>query len=41
VWEKGNTTVLIPVGSEKLIKKITLGDVHTPDSHPADNTYPK
>jgi aminopeptidase N len=41
VWEKGNTTVLIPVGSQKPIKKITLGDVHTPDSHPADNTYPK
>ncbi len=41
VWEKGNTTVLIPIGSQKPIKKITLGDVHTPDSHPADNTYPK
>jgi hypothetical protein len=40
VWEKGNTTVLIPIGSEKSIKKITLGDVHTPDSHPADNVYP-
>jgi hypothetical protein len=40
VWEQGNTTVLVPIGSEKPIKKITLGDVHTPDSHPADNVYP-
>jgi hypothetical protein len=40
VWEKGNTTVLIPIGSQKPIKKITLGDVHTPDSRPADNVYP-
>jgi hypothetical protein len=41
VWEKANTTVLIPIGSPKPIKKITLGDVHTPDSRPADNSYPR
>jgi len=40
IWEDGNTVVLVPVGSDKPIKKITLGDVHTPDSHAADNVYP-
>ncbi len=39
VWEKGATSVFVPVASAKPIKKITLGDVHTPDTHPADNVY--
>jgi hypothetical protein len=40
VWENGNAVVSVPVASDKPIKKVTLGDVHTPDSHPADNVYP-
>jgi hypothetical protein len=39
VWEKGNTEVMVPVGTEKAIKKITLGSTYTPDSHPADNVF--
>ncbi len=38
VWEKGNE-VTVPVGSEKAIKKVTLGSTYTPDSHPADNVF--
>jgi hypothetical protein len=39
VWENGNAVVSVPVASDKPIKKVKLGDVHTPDSHPADNVY--
>jgi hypothetical protein len=39
VWEKGNKTVTISISSNKKIKKLTLGSVHTPDSNKADNTW--
>ncbi|HEY4112216.1 M1 family metallopeptidase [Puia sp.] len=40
VWEKGNTSTTVPVGSEKAIGKISLGNPHTPDSFKADNVWP-
>ena len=40
IWEKGNTEAIIPAGSEKPIKKITLKGTYTSDTHPADNTWP-
>lgn len=39
VWEKGNTTVTIPLPKGKTITKITLGDVHIPDSNKKDNVW--
>ena len=38
-WEKGNTEVSLSTGSGKAIRKIVMGDAHTPDSHPADNVW--
>jgi len=40
VWEKGNAEAVIPVGSDKTIKKITLGSTYTSDTHAADNVWP-
>jgi len=40
VWEKGNVETGVPVGSEKAIKKISLGSAHVSDTFPADNVWP-
>lgn len=40
VWEKGNVETVVPVGSEKAIKKISLGSAHVSDTFPADNVWP-
>ncbi|RYG43784.1 MAG: peptidase [Chitinophagaceae bacterium] len=37
-WEKAST-VTIPFTASKTVKKIVLGDPHTPDSEPKDNVY--
>lgn len=39
VWEKGNTVTVLMFTGRRAIKKLLLGDPHTPDSNPADNTY--
>jgi aminopeptidase N len=39
VWEKGNTVTMLMFTGKRAIKKLLLGDPHTPDSNPADNTY--
>lgn len=39
VWEKGNTTVTVPLPAGKKITKLTLGAVHTPDSDKKDNVW--
>lgn len=39
VWERGNTTVTIPLPKGKTIKTITLGDAHIPDSNKRDNVW--
>lgn len=38
VWEK-SSTVTIPFTATKAVKKIVLGDPHTPDSEPQNNVY--
>lgn len=38
VWEKGSS-VTIPFTATKPVQKIVLGDPHTPESEPTDNTY--
>jgi len=38
-WEKGNAEVTLSVGAGKPIRKVVMGDAHTPDSHPADNVW--
>jgi hypothetical protein len=40
VWEKGNAETVVPVGSEKVIKRVKLGSTYVPDSFPADNVWP-
>ncbi|MBK9570564.1 MAG: M1 family metallopeptidase [Chitinophagaceae bacterium] len=39
VWEKGNSTVTIPVSSGKKITRLQLGSVHTPDTNKKDNDW--
>ena len=39
VWEKGNVEVMVPVGSGKGIRKISLGSTYTPDSYMKDNVW--
>jgi hypothetical protein len=39
VWEKGATTVNIPVTSTKAISKIEMGSTWTPDADKKDNVY--
>jgi aminopeptidase N len=39
VWEKGNSTVTIPVTSGKKITRLQLGSVYTPDTNKKDNTW--
>ncbi len=39
VWEKGDTTVTIPLPTGKKIVKLTLGSVHVPDSNKKDNIW--
>jgi aminopeptidase N len=38
-WEKGNAAVTISVLTTKTATKLTLGDPHTPDTNPSDNTF--
>lgn len=40
VWEKGNTSVLVPLPGSKKIKSLYLGSVHTPDTDKKDNVWP-
>jgi hypothetical protein len=39
VWEKGKTSVTISFNVTQTVSKIVLGDAHTPDSNPKDNTW--
>lgn len=39
VWEKGNTSITIPLPAGKKIARLKLHDAHTPDSNPADNEW--
>jgi hypothetical protein len=39
VWEKGKTSVTISFNVTQTVSKIVLGDPHTPDSNPKDNTW--
>jgi len=39
VWEKGNTTVTLPLPKGKAIKKLELNGVHIPDSNKKDNVW--
>lgn len=39
VWEKAAREILLPVASNKSIKKLQLYGAHTPDSNPADNVW--
>jgi aminopeptidase N len=39
VWEKGERETQVPVGSEKVIRKISLGSTYVPDSFPKDNEW--
>jgi hypothetical protein len=39
VWEKGNSTITIPVTSSKKITRIMLGGGYTPDSNKKDNMW--
>jgi hypothetical protein len=39
VWEKGNMTTTIKINSQKIIRRIELGDAHIPDKNKTDNVY--
>ena len=39
VWEKGNSTVTIPITSGKKIKLLKLGSSYTPDNNKSDNIW--
>jgi hypothetical protein len=39
VWERGATSVKVPVAGRKAISKVALGSLYVPDSYPADNTW--
>jgi hypothetical protein len=39
VWEKGRTTVVIPVPGSKKIQSIQLGSTWIPDANKSDNYY--
>jgi hypothetical protein len=39
VWEKGSKTSTITVPAARIVRRVTLGDPHTPDSNPEDNIY--
>ena len=39
VWETGATSVTVPVLSQQLLKRATLGSTLVPDSYPADNGW--
>jgi hypothetical protein len=39
VWEKGASNTTITFTAAKSIKRMVLGDPHTPDSYPKDNVY--
>ena len=39
VWEKGKTSVTLTFNATQTVSRIVLGDAHTPDSNPKDNTW--
>ena len=39
VWEKGNSTITIPVSTNKKITRLVLGGSYTPDSNKKDNVW--
>lgn len=39
VWEKGNTSIVVDIPTGKSLKRVFLGDVHTPDKNKNDNIF--
>jgi hypothetical protein len=39
VWEKGNTSIEIDILTSKSLKRVFLGDAHTPDKNKNDNIF--
>ena len=39
VWEKGDTLVVIDIPTGKTLKRVFLGDAHTPDKNKNDNIF--
>ncbi|QPH40772.1 M1 family metallopeptidase [Pedobacter endophyticus] len=39
VWEKGNSTTQIEIKTTKKLRKVVMGDVHTPDKVKSDNSF--
>jgi hypothetical protein len=39
VWENGDTSINIDIATTKQLKRVFLGDAHTPDKNKNDNIF--